>query len=190
MQFIFYIGRVNNISILFINMAKSRTNRRFRNKSKKSLRKSSRTRKYKGGMRITGVAFLGLLASCAYLVDSSFYKFAKGFAATNAAIKANKAVRDRDQRGSAAAAAAKPPAAAKTSDGGIVIAFSEQLKLLSSPSGQPTFAPELDDLVAVKCNKDEYDILTDMLQPESEAQLSNEDESKLPKILDNLTKIE
>lgn len=162
-------------------MAKSRTNRRFRKKSQKSLRKFSKTRKYKGGMNIN--LFLALLLSCTYLVDASFYQFLKGAAVTHAAIKVNKAIKERVQR-------ERAPVAASTGNGGVIIGTVEQLEKLGpleqlpTPPGQPTFAPEL--LVAVKYNdKTEFDDAVTQLEIENDNRTHVTSEVELKEKLDN-----
>lgn len=167
-------------------MAKSRTNRRFRKKSQKSLRKFSRTRKYKGGMKIPMDVFLTLLLSCTYLVDASFYKFFKAAAVTHAAIKVNKVIRDRVQRESAPA----PPVAASTGNGGIIIATVEQLQQLPTPPSQPTFAPALpsETLVAVKCDESEFDNAVIQLNIDNKMVATSEDEQKQQNQLNQLNR--
>jgi hypothetical protein len=174
-------------------MAKSRTNRRFRKKSQKSLRKFSKTRKYKGGMKIPMDVFLTLLLSCTYLVDASFYKFFKAAAVTHAAIKVNKVIRDRVQRESAPA----PPVAASTGNGGIIIATVEQLQQLPTPPSQPTFAPKLpsETLVAVKCDESEFDNAVKQLNIDDNKMVAtSEDEqnqqNQLNQTLSSLKKLE
>ena len=163
-------------------MAKSRTNRRFRKKSQKSLRKFSKTRKYKGGMKIPMDVFLTLLLSCTYLVDASFYKFFKAAAVTHAAIKVNKVIKERVQR-------ERAPVAASTGNGGIIIATVEQLEQLGpldqlpTPPGQPTFAPEL--LVAVKCDESEFDNAVNQLEIENDNRTHVTSEVELKEKLDN-----
>ena len=159
-------------------MAKSRTNRRFRKKSQKSLRKFSKTRKYKGGMKMS--VFLTLLLSCSYLVDASFYQFLKGAAVTHAAIKVNKVIKERVQR-------ERAPVAASTGKGGIIIGTVEQLgplEQLPTPPGQPTFAPEL--LVAVKYNdKTEFDDAVTQLEIKNDNRTHVTSEDELKEKLDN-----